>query len=316
MAKSYRLQVHLPSHNTHVVIEPPTEALVQQLPSWLESKVHVVKFSVQDNSLLHVCDYGKPFANAGSRSDAWVNKSEPLVGPTTLLDLLRQGEFTLIVKSHILPLNSLYEAPRMPQYLPYPYGTDHSFNFDRYISQFGQHRGPQWSAVRHFADDNEAVSALSQAEVQDIMWLHQAAERISKLKFRGYFVEVAKDSLQRGHTYYAIIRVGCDFLQEHANFLEVLAKDEMLKLSFFEENPSAGDEAYEYAAWDAKIAFNPDRILELSADHPTNIHTEIVLRVRQPGELDENEDDGRQARLCIFEDRARANDAFESDMSH
>jgi hypothetical protein len=66
--------------------------------------------------------YGKPFANPGHPSHAWINGGAPIIGDLSLLDMLQQRSFVFFVNDV-----GKYMTPKfatMPPPFSYPYSTE------------------------------------------------------------------------------------------------------------------------------------------------------------------------------------------------
>lgn len=126
-----------------------------------------VEFSLEDNDAeVTVEALGwSSTTEATHPSESWVTSKEPIVGSTTLLNILQGRKF-----DRIFPPN-----------------------------KSGQHYRPTF----FFPDDNSMITALTQSQVQDFYFVEKSANELAEILLPAYFVP--KKDVQEGSVLYAVI---------------------------------------------------------------------------------------------------------------
>ena len=81
-------------------------------------------------------------------------------------------------------------------------------------------------------DDNSHVAAVTQSDIQDIFWVHQAAREIKKVRSPAYMVPRGKDDSR----YYVVVALTKAFLDQFDAAWRRLTKDGQLRISFHNEH--------------------------------------------------------------------------------
>ncbi|KAL6699417.1 P-loop containing nucleoside triphosphate hydrolase protein [Trichoderma pleuroticola] len=264
------------------------QSLLATLP---ESTKRMSRLDVylKEGTRVVVKGYGKPFANYGHPSHGWMNHNEPIVGNSTLIDIIEQRNFSFV----------------LPGPFRYPYGEEHSWSLERYDEQLPRNRGPQFVPAFSFDNDNEHLAAMTQSQVQDVMWIHKAAQDIAAIRLRAYFIS-ANESAQSDE-FYAIVLLDDDFMLRFKDTWQHLVKDEFLQLKMFD---GSNDETP--ASWDAMIMDHP-RGLTAMAGHRAD-KDDFVLRVRRPQQKQPQR--RPEFNVSVFRDRRTANSWFEWDQDN
>ncbi|KAH6981194.1 AAA domain-containing protein [Ilyonectria sp. MPI-CAGE-AT-0026] len=188
---------------------------------------------------------------------------------------------------------------RLPPPFSYPYGTEYSWDEDRYKTMLDKAKGGRFAPAWYFDDDNAHLAVLTQSQVQDVFWVHQIAQDIKDTKFRAYFVPHKTKQLDQ---YYVIIPVTQKWRKQHSAAWRRLTQDEFLQLNL---HKNSSDERP--ARWDARLMPHPGKSPTLSS-HPLN-KDDIVILVRRP--LKEYTDRGpdfevkrRVEAVCLFDPNA------------
>ncbi|KAF4979663.1 hypothetical protein FZEAL_4154 [Fusarium zealandicum] len=184
-------------------------ALLKDLPkrrlSGKAKEYTLLTISLSRAGSVKVEGYGKPFANPGHFTDAWINKSKPIDGSNTLVDLLEQRKFVFLVPSHhsVLLCEWRWNTATLSTPFSYPYGDQHSWDMERYRKMLPKLQGPRFAPAWSFHDDNSHVAVLTQSQVQGILWFREAAQDILKLRMPAYFIEA--ETSAENDTYYVVI---------------------------------------------------------------------------------------------------------------
>ncbi|KAL7931583.1 hypothetical protein V8C35DRAFT_282577 [Trichoderma chlorosporum] len=155
----------------------------------------------------------------------------------------------------------------LPPPFRYPYGDVHYWDEARYRELLPKNKGPQFAARWSFDNDNEHLAAVSQSQVQDIMWIHNAAQDIANMTFRACFINPQDCAPEQSKRVYVIVELNKPFLRRYENEWRQLTKTGHLKLNIFE---SEGDDWP--AVWDARIA----RGLDIMSRHPTDLNDFVL----------------------------------------
>ncbi|KAL7955999.1 hypothetical protein V8C34DRAFT_306941 [Trichoderma compactum] len=153
-----------------------------------------------------------------------------------------------------------------------------------------------------FDNDNEHLAAMTQSQVQDVIWIHKGAQDIAGIRFRAYFISANEGA--RSGEFYVIVLLDDDFMRRFKDTWQTLVKDEFLQLKMFD-----GDNDETPASWDVMIMDHP-RGLTAMAGHQTD-KDDFVLRVRRPQQSQPQR--RPDFNVCVFRDRRTANDWFQWD---
>lgn len=91
-----------------------------------------VQIDLQTGAKVKVEGFGMPFANRSHASEAWINEQTPIVGGVTLIGLLQQRNFVLLVNGYENILTPRLDDSFLPSPFSYPYGSDHTWSMERY----------------------------------------------------------------------------------------------------------------------------------------------------------------------------------------
>lgn len=147
-----------------------------------------------------------------------------------------------------------------------------------------------------YDDDNSHIAAVTQSQVQDVFWLHEASVAIKEHLPPAYFVK-KPSAFGQTRRYYAIIRLTFDFKGRYDAAWRRLVSGNSLKLSLLHD-PTEDPED-----WSAMILDHPESVSALS-EHPVDLD-DLVLLVAHPG--------WSTILPRQFETRFDANAAFEKD---
>ncbi|EHK51133.1 hypothetical protein TRIATDRAFT_772, partial [Trichoderma atroviride IMI 206040] len=294
--QTFKITVRLPNNN--VSVEELKPDLVHAL---FESDKKMCRLDVRlaPDDCSVVIGYGMPFSHPGEQFEAFINNSAPDSVGVTLIEVLQQRHFSFVVASPSNVLRNWWTQP-LPPPLHYPYGQEHAWSYERYYDLISGNKGPQFPPTWSFNNDNDHLTVLTQSEIQDIMWVHQAAIEISEVFFRAYFIAPGDEDPQDCQELYAVVTLGKQFIEQHRQPWFRLVNLRTLKLLLFDRE---GDE--NPAEWNARIAEGFSK-----AGHPIR-NDDLVLQVRRPGPTDS--DRRPDFKVKAFDTRRRADDAQRRD---
>jgi hypothetical protein len=273
--QTYKIEVKFP-YETDSSVEEASPGLLKLLPD-TGKKMCRLSVSLKPGDHCHVKGYGGPFSNPGDLCEKVIkNESLTFFGDMALVDIIQQRQFSFVVSTPSGMMATNWSHP-LPLPFRYPYGEEHFWSEERYDDMLPKTRGPQFAPSWAFDNDNEHLAALTQSQVQDIMWIHKAAQEIKEVKFRAYFIVSRHDEPQDCKEFFAIVPLGKAFLAQFEQSWLRLTKSGYLKLRLLDDEE---DEDEEPAKWDARIQEAP-RGLDTLNLHPVDIN-DLVLVVRRP----------------------------------
>ncbi|KAK0756460.1 hypothetical protein N5P37_010932 [Trichoderma harzianum] len=299
--EDYKVTIEFPADSPYL-IQQVEQSLLASFP-YTEKVMCRLDVYLKEGTYVTVKGFGIPFYHLDHPSDGWINHNEPIVGDMTLVDIIEQRKFSFVVASGDRVLEK-YWSQELPGPFRYPYGEDHSWSLERYNEQLFTHRGPQFVAALTFDNDNEHLAAMTQSQVQDIMWLYKEVQQVAETRLRAYFVKVEDNSLV--NEFYAVVPLKDNFIQRFREIWPQLIKDEFLQIKLFDSDDN-GDE--KPASWDAKIMEYP-RGLAIMARHQIR-DNDLILRVRRPRPFDSQRRPDFE--VHVFNSRATANAALRED---
>ncbi|KPM45180.1 hypothetical protein AK830_g1349 [Neonectria ditissima] len=262
----------------------------------------ILDVSLVDDAIVQIEGFGMPFANPGHPAEDWILKGLPIAAGKTLLDILEQRSFQFVINSPPHVLEGVWDDAKFPQPFSYPYGTDHTWNESKFQSLLERERGHQFAPCWGFREDNEHLAALVHSQVQDVMWVHNAAQAIGDVMFRAYFVTIGDNEIDQ---YFAIIPQTLLFREQFDSAWCRLIKDGTLQLRIWDDGISDGE--VNSALWDAKMIDHPKSLDALSS-HPLEKY-DLVLMVRRAMDYRR----GPDFEVKTFGDRASADYALQQD---
>ncbi|KAK4164420.1 hypothetical protein QBC43DRAFT_334620 [Cladorrhinum sp. PSN259] len=276
------IQIEFPRGQYTVECSRPPPAIQQRLGS-KDGKLCLLTVRLAPGVNATIRGYGLPFANGDDDEvDKFVNKDQPMTyAPgVTFLSLLTQRVFHIFIPfpPELHHLEDVMGAHTMPPPFDYPYGTDHTWNMERYDQQLrvAEFKGADaYPAAAFFRDDNSRVAVLAQSAVQETWWIAEVSNFIASHSFASYCVKTGNRSY-----YVVVLMQSFRDLHDVVDAWPFLVKTRDIKMRLRLKGPEGGqDRVY---TWDCVIEQHPSEVAELS-QHPVS-PTDVVLRVRVPEE--------------------------------
>ncbi|KAM0524166.1 hypothetical protein ACHAPE_001427 [Trichoderma viride] len=296
-ADSYRLEIKFPKFE--FTVEPADGSLRKLVPA-TDKKLSSLVIRLED--FPEVNGLGMPFANPGHLSEGVISKGECIKGDITLIDMIRRMEFHFIVAVHDNALRMNLDA-ELPAPFRYPYGEEHFWDEARYDEMLPKTKGGQFKRAWSFDNDNEHLSALTQSQVQDVMWLHKASQEIAETKFRAYFINPQNCPPAEASLFYAIVPLHNEFLAAYEDAWRALTKSGFLTLRLHDDKIDK-----EPAKWEARIQ-EASKTLDILQNHPVD-RSDLVLHVRRPKQHQHARDPDFEVK--VYEQRRLANIALQN----
>ena len=134
-----------------------------------------------------------------------------------------------------------------------------------------------------FPDLNSMAAVFTQATVQDVWWVYEAAAAIRRARCPAYFIApltLSNVDPANISVFYAVVSLPVHIKSEYKQAWQRLTdRNKPLKLHLFKERTD-GELA---AKWDCRLVEHPEAETELGNNHPIEKH-EVVLCVGRSGE--------------------------------
>ena len=144
--------VRFPAGQFQTDFSPATPTIAKLFDSGIGAKKGLAMVSVHLKSPGMVTGYGWQFDNpADTEMAAWLNDDAPIVGGITLLDILKQENFYIVVPCPVAEAEREWSLSRLPPAFSYGYGDLHAWNYDRFVreSKELQSKTPFTAAFRY-----------------------------------------------------------------------------------------------------------------------------------------------------------------------
>ncbi|KAK3290860.1 P-loop containing nucleoside triphosphate hydrolase protein [Chaetomium fimeti] len=267
-AEDYEVTVRFPRGQTRMSVEAATPALVKRIPA----AVSLVSVTIHEDANVKVTGFGMPFRNPEDPVvDGWVNRNAPIVDGITLLDVLAQRTFHVVLPVSCSAVEKEWNDARLPPPFSYPYGTEHTLRLDEKgipdMSQYARlledtKSREMFRPAFSYDDDNSHVAVVTQTVVQDEFWLHRAAGEIATVKSPAYFVDHGQGR------YYVIVALRKSLMEEYGAAWRRLSKDNEVRLNIEVEGATPCRQSW-YVAWSVAqcMLLIPIRLCTI-VDHP------------------------------------------------
>ncbi|KAM0257022.1 hypothetical protein ACHAQJ_004617 [Trichoderma viride] len=272
----------------------------------------VLKVCLEDEARVTITGFGIPFANADDAEvEGWINENKPIVDNHTLLDVLRQRTFYIIIDMPVQHTCHKFREESLPPSFSYPYGTDQDWDVNMFKDLIKANKGYQFMAAYSYDDDNHHMTAVNQGNVQDVMWLDDAAIEIAATKLPAYFVRPASGDAADTDCFYLVVAMPHGFREERDAAWRRLSKTKSFLLHLYDAIENEEPDAQ----WECKIVDHPASVPALER-HETEEY-ELVLFVRRPKQ-GQPAQMNREYVVRDFGDRTEANVALkrEKDQWH
>ncbi|KAK7419825.1 hypothetical protein QQZ08_010658 [Neonectria magnoliae] len=197
--------------------------------------------------------------------ESWVNENAPIVEAVTLLDVLQLNEVFVVVPRPIGDARKEFDEGRLPPPFIYPYGTEHSWNEDRYEQLLIKTKSKkQLQPAYRYNDDNSHIAVVTQYVVRDIMWIEQAADEIRREDFAVYFVPIDPVDPAEAMRFYLIVPPTQEFRDRFEDAWRRLTKSDVLHVILPDVNL---DPDVETSRWPCAIGDHAQGI-DAFKDHP------------------------------------------------
>lgn len=264
--------------------------LRSRLPELEDKTATAVHLKLHDGHFVDVDGFGKEFSNPGHPCEEYLIHRKPMVNNKTILDVLNEREFFLVVAC---PLNQVlmnWQEKGMPPPFDFAfaYGKSHDFNLYRTKKQLQGLRSEPFRLSVTYDSANSRVAVQTQAVLQDNYWLAQAAAEIFATKFFAYFVPAITDGSTMCQEYYVVIRMNAEFKKDYADAWDQLIESEFFHLAIHADaDPLSVPELSDHRLWKqaagsvwlANVVGYPPGVTALSQHAPAE--DDLVLHVKR-----------------------------------
>ncbi|KAH0496386.1 hypothetical protein TgHK011_003749 [Trichoderma gracile] len=301
----FRINVRFPRDGCGWAFEEASTSVYDRFPDakGREKGLTVVRVSLADEARVTVNGFGMPFANTDDPEvEGWMNDNKPIAGNATLLGFLRQRKFCILIPERPDVASKKYSVEKLPPPFKYPYGTDQSWDVGKFKALIKSNKGHQFRETSRHDDDNHHMTTVNQNNVQDVMWLDDAAIEIATMKFPAYFVRPDLGTPTADtNVFFVVTAMQKRFTKEHEKAWGRLSKKEPLLLHLYDRSENSEPDAI----WKCKIVDRPTKEPALAL-HCVQ-REELVLEVHRPKRADKHADYVVRDFAC----REEANDALE-----
>jgi hypothetical protein len=281
------------------VTEERKRLLPTELSDDFKSKCCLLSAKAKSPADIRILGLGMPFSNPGHQVEQWL-KGGPVAGGRTLLDILQAPVVRFVVKRPYGPFKKEWDEKLLPAPFEYPWGTDHTWDEDRFMELYDKYKGAQYPVARLFENDNNHISAMVHSMAQDVIWVVETAREIVADIHDAYFIEV-RNKPPRAE-YLAVVKLPLDYLDGYEAAWTRLTKDGTLEIDLY-----TPDDKELSGTWEALLVLNPEASNEFDSQaHPLD-KDDLVLRVSRPNEMDH--DRGPGCEPVVYAERRLANKA-------
>ncbi|KAF5635925.1 hypothetical protein F52700_5238 [Fusarium sp. NRRL 52700] len=170
---------------SHLPVPFAIQAKFPKVEDWQGFTYLVVRLN--DSSHPTIEGYRKEYFNSPDpKLQAWVNYHGRVDG-VSFLEVLHQRAFSFVLE---LPIDSCKESmgdQNLPG--PFKYGYEYQpVNVQQMTTLVDENKGGAFPACYAFDSDDAHITAINQSVIQDTLWVHREAEKISEVRLPGYFV--------------------------------------------------------------------------------------------------------------------------------
>lgn len=237
LTDSHDIHVRLPrgGYDMETKDVPPEVQAHMSSVGVAENGSSIVIFRLKEDQHVRVIGFGMPFANDDDDELVkYVDEHHPIIGDTTVPRILRQREFTFVVRSRREHVEKNFHESWMPAPFTYPYGDVHMWNPGRFWEAHLDNRDrSHFRAAYSYDDDNSYVAVVANFNAQDVIWVDMAATAIGQESFQAYFDPKnpnLTDPTNPKCRFYVIIPMTREFRMRYKAAWSRLAKDGTCKL--------------------------------------------------------------------------------------
>ncbi|KAF4969787.1 hypothetical protein FSARC_3064 [Fusarium sarcochroum] len=270
-----RIKVKFPREQIEITYRAAIEDDAAKCPKIKGAKTMSWVDIILKGSHVTVEGFAVPHANPGHSSEKWLRSpaSAPVFGDKTLLDFIQQKQFTFLVDQPDATMTSRWSVDSLTPKFSYGYGTNHFWDISKYLEPFHQIKGHQFLPAWGYDNDDSHVTAVTQSQIQDVIWLYQDCLEMALERRSAYFV-LKPATLGQSTRYYAVVKIGQDFWDRFNTAWARLSTDYPLQLIIHD---GLNDQP---EAWKARVLDYPKSIDTMSP-HPLNSN-DLVLEVMEP----------------------------------
>ncbi|KAF4442135.1 hypothetical protein FACUT_2243 [Fusarium acutatum] len=189
-SNTWKLTVKFPREEIDITHRAASEEETARYPA---GKKHMtwVDVILGNNASVSVQGFGMPYSNPGHPAEDWLRSpaSTTVMGGLSLLDIIQQRHFSFLAAQPEKTMMARWSVASLAPNFDYGYGTDQSWDMDRYMKQLHDVKGHRFQTTWNFGTDAPHVTALTQNIVQDFMWIQKYCLDMTTEMGSAYFVK-------------------------------------------------------------------------------------------------------------------------------
>ncbi|UKZ82049.1 hypothetical protein TrVFT333_009832 [Trichoderma virens FT-333] len=146
----HRIAIKFPRRACSYLFSEAPKSILDRFPGAKSSKKGLTSLRVclKDETCVTVTGFGLPFVNVeDAEVEGWVNDNKPIVDNYTVLDVLKQRSFFIVIDYPVqYTKNKLSEDLWSPPF-SYPYGTEQRWDIDKFKDLIKAIKGDQFAAI-------------------------------------------------------------------------------------------------------------------------------------------------------------------------
>ncbi|KAF5530981.1 hypothetical protein FMEXI_13221 [Fusarium mexicanum] len=262
-----------------------------------------VEVFLGENTAVSVNRFGIPYSNPCHPAEDWLRSPDtsPVLGGLSFLDIFQQRHFCFLAAKIDTAMMSNWSVASLAPRFDYGYGSDQSWDLERYMKQLHEIKGHRFQTAWSFETDASHVTALTQSIVQDFMWIQKWCLDMTTKTGSAYFVK--HPASRQSKRWLAIVKMEPGLWKQPAWSQACI--NGTMKLVVHpgpDEIPDSWTEDLS-ERWSARICHDPDEV-RLLKRHPLT-EKDFVIRVIEPVQP--------QLGLKKFDSREEADAAYETD---
>lgn len=129
--------------------EAPTSVIERFISSpKVQRGLTIMRVRLRDGAQVTIVGFGMPFANADDTEvEGWVNESRPIVENYTLMDILSQRNFTIILTGRPEEATRDFAEESLPPPFVFPYGSEQGWNEDLFKELIRNNKGSSFHPI-------------------------------------------------------------------------------------------------------------------------------------------------------------------------
>ncbi|KAF5962385.1 hypothetical protein FBULB1_14227, partial [Fusarium bulbicola] len=281
--KTLKLTVKFPREEIDITYRATSEEENARYPAAKKNMTWVDVVLGKDASV-SVEGFGMPYSNPGHPAEDWLRDpaSATVMGGLCLLDIIQLRHFSFLATQPEKAMMARWSVASLAPNFDYGYGTDQSWDMDRYMKQLHDVKGHRFQTAWSFGTIDSHVTAMTQSIVQDFIWIQRSCLDMTTEMGSAYFVK--HPASPKSGRRLVIVRMDREFWK-HSEWSQACIHGAMKMVVHpgSDELPESWTEDLS-ERWSARICHDPDEVRLLNR-HPLT-EEDFVIRNRVSLEWD------------------------------